>query len=53
MPTEDHSLSAQVDLALANAKRAQREARIVVRDIARIRDAIEANVQSEEDTTNE
>lgn len=52
MPTEDHSLQAQVDLALANAKRAMRESRIVVRDIARIRDAIN-NVQSEEDTTNE
>lgn len=49
---EDHSLSAQVQLALANAKRAQRELRIVVQDIARLRDAIDP-VQSQEDTTNE
>ena len=45
----DHSLAAQVELALSNAKRAARECNIVVKDLARIRDTI--NEQSEEDTS--
>lgn len=47
------TLEDEVNLALANAKRLQRDARVVVGDIARIRDSIKnQNVQSQEDTTN-
>lgn len=48
----DHGLQAQVDLALANAKRVAREARIVVKDLARIRDTIN-ELQSKEDISDD
>jgi hypothetical protein len=51
METES-DLEIEVSLALANAKRLQRDARAVVGDIARIRDSIQSqNVQSRKDTT--
>lgn len=48
----DHGLLAQVELALANSKRAGRECNIVTKDLARIRDYLET-VQPKEGTTND
>jgi hypothetical protein len=50
----DRRLEAIVLLALADAKQAQRDIRMAVKNLAQARDYIEDNnVQSERDTTND
>jgi hypothetical protein len=49
MEEHDHSVEAQVDLALANAKRVARESRIVVQTLARLRDHLQPEGHKEND----